>query len=72
VDKLTLASMALWETACEKLGVREEELLAKIREIDLRDGRLDGQVRTAEQVSKCPACDRVMSKTHKKCIYCGT
>ncbi|HOF18958.1 MAG TPA: hypothetical protein PK082_08605 [Phycisphaerae bacterium] len=69
VEKLTLACMAMWELLRERTGLTEEDLLAKVREIDLRDGAEDGKV--ARQLKRCPRCDRVMSAKHARCLYCG-
>jgi len=69
VDKLTLACMAMWELLKEKTGLTEEDLMERIRQIDLSDGRADGKVQ--KQISRCPKCDHVMSARHQKCMYCG-
>ena len=44
LDKLTLVSMAMWELLKERGELTEEELMEKVREIDLRDGEPDGKV----------------------------
>ncbi len=70
LDKLTLISMAMWELLKQRGKLSEADLLAKVQELDLRDGVPDGKVtRTARQ---CPQCDRTMSPRHKKCLYCGS
>lgn len=69
IDKLTLVSMALWTLLKENTKLTEEDLLEKIKEIDLSDGKLDGKVR--QNVSDCPQCGRVMSQKHRRCLYCG-
>lgn len=69
LDKLTLVCMALWSLLQEKTGVTEEDLVEKVREIDLKDGKLDGKVRP--RVAHCPSCNRKMSPRHKRCLYCG-
>jgi hypothetical protein len=69
IDALVLASVAMWSMLEEKLGVTEPELSARMREIDLRDGKLDGKL--AGMVSACPSCGRVMSVRHPRCVYCG-
>ena len=70
LDKLTLVNMALWELLQQKLGVAEQELVAKIEAIDLRDGKLDGKLGGAA-VSDCPGCGRVFNARHLRCLYCG-
>jgi hypothetical protein len=59
----------MWEILNEKLGVSENELLVKVREIDLRDGREDGKKRRI--LKKCPGCERVMNEGRTCCVYCG-
>lgn len=69
VDKLALISMALWSLLSEKTGLREEDLLARIKKIDLLDGQEDGKLK--KRLAKCRECGRVMSPRHPNCIYCG-
>ncbi len=69
VDKLVLANLALWEILKGRMNLTEDLLLSKIREIDLRDGKLDGKI--AREVLHCPMCGRVMSTKHAQCLYCG-
>lgn len=69
VNQLTLVNMALWSLLQEKTGLTEEDLLERVREIDLRDGVLDGRV--SEDVAQCPECARTLSKRHDRCLYCG-
>ena len=53
-----------------KIGALSEEvLLERIRQIDLMDGQLDGKVST--KVKRCTRCNRVMSRRHGRCLYCG-
>ncbi len=70
LHRMALASQAMWELLRTRLGVTEEELLATMKEIDLRDGKLDG--RMSAQVTKCPQCQRTVGNRHARCIYCGT
>ena len=69
LDKLVLVTMALWSLMREHTELTEEDLLARIREIDLKDGREDGKV--GRQVAECLSCGRVMSTRYIKCLYCG-
>ena len=70
VQRLTLVSQALWELLRDRTGLSETELVAKINEIDLRDGKLDGRI--SAKLIHCPRCGRTMSERHSRCIYCGT
>ena len=69
VDRLALAVEALWTLLRDKTGITDDELRDRIRDIDLKDGKLDGKVSRAP--STCQACGRVVSKRHRRCLYCG-
>jgi len=69
VNALTLASTALWALLKERTDLTEEDLLARMRDLDLADGCEDSKI--TKQVLRCPACDRVMNPRHKQCLYCG-
>ncbi|MEM1027252.1 MAG: hypothetical protein AAGJ38_04145 [Planctomycetota bacterium] len=68
-ERLHLVTMAMWSLLEEKLGVTEEELVAKVMEIDLRDGNMDGKV--TRTVQTCTACNRPVHPRHQRCLYCG-
>jgi hypothetical protein len=64
-----LVSEAVWSLVSEKLGLTQEELLDRVNEIDLSDGRLDGKVR--REATKCSKCQRVSAQRFRACVYCG-
>ena len=68
-DKLTLICMALWSLLSEKCQLSEEDLMERVKTIDLMDGEADGKLH--RQIAKCAKCGRVMAPHHDKCIYCG-
>lgn len=68
-ERLALVCHAMWELLRDSGNVSEEQLISKMREIDLSDGTLDG--RRSATIKKCSACHRVMSPRHSKCLYCG-
>lgn len=70
-DKLMMVCEALWAILREKHGLNDEDLINRVNDIDLRDGRLDGRVKK-DMTARCPECDRTISQRHPKCIYCGT
>ena len=45
------------------------ELIERIKEIDLSDGKMDGKARRS--VMECPHCNRTISMRYQRCIYCG-
>ena len=69
IDRLTLINMAVWSLLKDKTGLTEKDLMDRVRQIDLLDGKEDGKLR--KQVSKCPKCGRTMSPRHSRCMYCG-
>jgi hypothetical protein len=69
VQRLTLVSQALWEVLRGRLNIPEQELIAKIGEIDLRDGSKDGRI--GHQVLSCPKCSRNLNTKNTHCVYCG-
>ncbi len=69
VEKLTLVCRALWEIVAEQHECPKEKLVAKVAEIDLRDGHLDGELH-AEPIL-CPKCGHKINARHDHCLYCG-
>jgi hypothetical protein len=69
LDTMTLAVMAMWSILQDRLGVTEDQLVKRMQELDLSDGKLDGKV--AQPASTCVSCSRVMNARYKRCIYCG-
>ncbi|MEN8148620.1 MAG: hypothetical protein ABFS86_02285 [Planctomycetota bacterium] len=69
VDRISLACQAMWELLRDRGALDEEELLARIEEIDLRDGRVDGRMGPTPQ--ECPGCGRRSNSRRKTCMYCG-
>ena len=69
LDSLTLTTMAMWSLLGERLGITEDELAARVRELDLRDGRLDGRYTAPPAV--CAECGRTFAAKRDRCIYCG-
>ena len=69
VDRLALICRAMWEVLRENDNLTEEDLLKKVEEVDLLDGKLDGKVTIAPK--KCSSCGRQMAPKHTRCLYCG-
>ena len=70
LEKLTLASNAMWELLRESPGFTDEQLTAKMAEIDARDGRMDGKI--APAVLECPSCHKKNTLRRRTCLYCET
>ncbi len=70
LDRMALACQAMWTLLSEKLQVSEEELLNRVNDLDLSDGKLDGKVRRS--AGECGKCGRKVARRFPRCIYCGT
>ena len=70
VNKLILINMALVELLKAHAGLTEIQMLEKMQEIDLRDGKLDGKAPDSVAAA-CEQCGRTYSKRHNHCLYCG-
>ncbi len=68
VDRLLLVVQAMW-SLLRDAGLTDEELAARIAELDLADGRADGQARPEPQV--CPDCDSKIPAGFDHCQICG-
>ena len=71
VEKLFMITEALWTILKEERGYSDDELIRRIQDIDLRDGRFDGKV-AKQQNPSCPQCGRTLMNKHPVCLYCGT
>ena len=68
-DALTIACQSLWEIVRTRMSLDEPLILAKMQEIDLRDGKLDGKIATQKTV--CSSCARANNTKRHSCLYCG-
>jgi phage-related minor tail protein len=69
IDALALGCQSLWELLCEKTDLTQDDIVERMQEIDLRDGKLDGRLRAT--VGACPKCNRPVNSRRPNCIYCG-
>jgi len=69
IESLALTCQALFEIMEARDNITKEMLVAKMEEIDLRDGQLDGRMSPPNKV--CGDCGRRTSKTRSNCLYCG-
>jgi hypothetical protein len=69
VDHLSMVNMALWSIVREKLALTDQDLAARVEEIDLSDGRLDGRIGVPTR--ECLKCGRTVASRHDRCLYCG-
>jgi hypothetical protein len=69
VEKLFMLTEALWTILKEKHGCTDAELVQRLQEIDMRDGKLDGKVTKVKP--DCPKCSRKLMGKRPVCLYCG-
>ena len=71
-ERLYLVVQAMWELLKDKAGLTDADLDAKVQEIDMRDGRLDGQDSTQTAPLACRHCGRTILSGQAQCSWCGT
>lgn len=71
VERLLIITEALWGILREEIGCTDDELVERMEEIDLRDGRLDGRVAPGP-AEPCSRCGRKVSRFRRYCLFCGT
>jgi len=69
LKKMAMVNQALYEILKERVGITDEELRRKIREIDLRDGVENGSVSVPPL--KCPQCEGRVTAGALNCQSCG-
>ncbi len=68
LDRLNLICLAMWELLHETAGLTDDDLRAKIDEIDHRDGRRDGYQPTGCRSLRCGAA---VAAGSPRCQFCG-
>ncbi len=69
VNRLSLLCQSMWELLRERAEFTDDQLCAKVLEVDLRDGRNDG--RMTSQITDCPSCGRKTNSKRSTCVICG-
>ncbi len=70
VERLYMITEALWTILKDQHGYTDEELIHRVEDIDLRDGKLDGKV-AKQPPPPCAQCKRLIVARHPVCLYCG-
>ena len=68
IDRLTLVIQAMW-SLLEEQGLTQEQLEARLLELDASDGRVDGRLTLDPQT--CPECGAKVNRGLGKCQFCG-
>ncbi len=69
IDQLLLVVQAMWTLVQEKTGLTDAELLARVTELDAKDGTRDGRI-TRPPV-KCAKCGAAVARKFNRCLFCG-
>jgi hypothetical protein len=69
LERALLTMEAMWTLVRDRFGVTDEQLAARIVELDESDGMLDGKVRRPP--AACPSCSRNVPSRFPRCLYCG-
>lgn len=67
--RLLLITQAMFELMQERLGITSEELMARIHDIDERDGTVDGRVTASPR--DCASCGAKVPADRETCQFCG-
>lgn len=59
----------MWSLTRDKIDLTEEDLVKRITDIDLKDGKLDGKY--TNPIVKCKKCDAAISHQFRKCLFYG-
>ncbi|NOX22675.1 MAG: hypothetical protein GXP36_06245 [Actinobacteria bacterium] len=68
INRLVLMSAAMW-SIMEENGATQEDLMARMEEIDAADGVLDG--RMTPKAHRCAKCDSMIAPGLRACQFCG-
>lgn len=70
VERLSLLCQAMWELLSQHTHISNNDLIRKVVEVDLRDGREDGKI--ASRVIQCPKCKNNVNTQRPRCVVCGS
>lgn len=71
LERLYMVVHAMWDLLSERVGLTDADLEAKLMEIDLRDGRIDGQDATETAMQVCQHCGKAIPAGQIQCQWCG-
>lgn len=70
LEKLMMITEVLWSILKQHHGYTDADLVHKVEQIDMKDGKLDGKVAKSAPM-KCPSCNRTIQKKRSRCLWCG-
>ena len=69
LDWTLMVCEAMWSLLKEHADVSDEQLVDRITQLDLEDGKLDGK--KARPPATCGECGHVVSQRLRRCMHCG-
>jgi hypothetical protein len=69
LDRITLATAAMWSLIQERTGITEADLKKRIIKLDEADGKRDGRI--TKKPIKCSKCDSHICQKFHRCLMCG-
>lgn len=69
INNLLIKNQTMWELLKEKTGLTDDDFMEKLKDIDMRDGYLNGKINTS--LLNCSKCGKINNSTRDNCIYCG-
>lgn len=69
INNLLIKNQTMWELVKDKTGLTDEDFLNKLKDIDMRDGSLNGKISVS--LLNCNKCGKINNSTRDNCIYCG-
>jgi hypothetical protein len=69
IDRLLLVTEAIWTLCRERLGLSDEQLMARIHALDASDGTIDGRHTRAPR--RCAGCAAMVPAERETCQFCG-
>lgn len=71
VERLVLIVRAMWELLHQHTDLTEIDLVNKVRELDLSDGKIDGKFTSDAKPAICPVCGNNVHPSQTRCQFCG-
>jgi hypothetical protein len=69
LERLTVTCSSMWSLLQKKSNLSENDLLEKIQELDIQEGRSNEKVNRGVVI--CENCSRQISSKYPQCLYCG-
>ncbi|WP_303722716.1 hypothetical protein [Malonomonas rubra] len=68
LDHLGLINRAMWSLLKERTELTEKDLIDRVAELDMVDGKKDNKI---HDIRECYGCGKGIGPKEENCIYCG-